>query len=96
VPDRFQRSRSCVEGRNGQRSLYHHGRHRLIARKLAALTALHNDSVRRPDGTTAAERFFGRAHPVLFAQVLAQVALPPPARRQPRPVKSPSLTLAAA
>lgn len=93
----FQRSSSCVEGRNGHLSLYHHGSHRLSDRKLAALTALHNFYVRRPDGTTAAERFFGRAHPVLFDQVLAQVALPPPARRRrPRPAKQPYLTPVAA
>ena len=62
--DLFQRSRSRVEGRNGQLSLHHHGHHRLTDRKLAALTALHNDFIRRPDGTTAAERFFGlRRHP---------------------------------
>jgi hypothetical protein len=53
----------------------------LSDRKLAALTALHNCYVRRPDGTTAAERFFGRAHQALFEQVLTHVDLPPPARR---------------
>ncbi|MCU0593290.1 MAG: DUF6399 domain-containing protein [Desulfobacterales bacterium] len=95
--DLFQRSSSCVEGRNGHLSLYHHGSHRLSDRKLAALTALHNFYVRRPDGTTAAERFFGRAHPALFEQVLAHVDLPPPARRKrPRPLKQPALTLVAA
>jgi hypothetical protein len=95
--DLFQRSSSCVEGRNGHLSLYHHGSHRLSDRKLAALTAMHNYYVRRPDGTTAAERFFGRAHPALFDQVLAHVDLPPPARhRRPRPVKRPALTLVAA
>lgn len=55
--DRFQRSNSG-EGRNGQLALHHHGRHRLSNRKLAALTAVHNDPIRRADGTTAAERFF--------------------------------------
>jgi len=95
--DLFQRSSSCVEGRNGHLSRYHHGGHRLSDRKLAALTALHNFYVRRPDGTTAAERFFGRAHPALFDQVLTQVALPPPARRRrPRPAKQPYLTPVAA
>jgi hypothetical protein len=39
---------------------------------LAALTAIHNFHLRRPDGRTAAERFFGRAHPPLFEQVLAR------------------------
>ena len=38
----FHRSSSCVEGRNGQLSLRHHGLHRLSNRKLAALTAVHN------------------------------------------------------
>ena len=84
--DLFQRSSSAVEGRNGQLSLYHHGSHRLSARKLAALTAVHNFHVRRPDGTTAAERFFGRAHTQLFEQLIAHVPLPPrPRRRRPLP-----------
>jgi hypothetical protein len=95
--DLFQRSSSCVEGRNGQLSLHHHGRHRLSDRKLAALTAVHNFHIRRPDGTTAAERFFGRAHPVLFEQILLRVPLPPrPRRRRPRPPKLPYLMPVAA
>jgi hypothetical protein len=95
--DLFQLSSSCVEGRNGHLSLYHHGRHRLSDRTLAALTAVYNYYVRRPDGITAAERFFSRAHPALFDQVLAHVALPPPSRRRrPRPVKRPALSLVAA
>jgi hypothetical protein len=64
--DVFQRRSSCVEGRNGQLSLHHHGRHRLSDRKLAALTAVHHFHICRADGATAAERFFGRAHPALF------------------------------
>ena len=93
--DLFQRSSSCVEGRNGQLSLHHHGRHRLSDRKLAALTAVHNFHIRRPDGTTAAERFFGRAHPVLFVQILLRVPLPPRPRRR-RPPKLPYLMSVAA
>jgi hypothetical protein len=86
--DVFQRSSSAVEGRNGQLALYHHGRHRLSDRKLAALTAVHNFHVRRPAQTTPAERLFGRAHPPLFEQVLERVRLPPaPRRRRPRPPK---------
>jgi hypothetical protein len=82
--DLFQRSSSAVEGRNGQLALHHHGRHRLSDRKLAALTAVHNFHIRCPDGTTAAEHFFGRAPRPLFEPLLARVALPPcPRRRRP-------------
>jgi uncharacterized protein DUF6399 len=35
--ERFQRSSSCVEGRNGMLSLLHHRQHRLNERKLRAL-----------------------------------------------------------
>ena len=95
--DLFQRSSSAVEGRNGQLSLHHHGRHRLSDRKLAALTAVHNFHICRADGTTAAERLFGRAPPPLFEQVLARVPLPPrPRRRRPPQPKVPYLTPLAA
>jgi len=91
--DLFQRSSSCVEGRNGHLSLYHHGCHRLSDRKLAALTTIHNFHILRPDGTTAAERFFGRAHRPLFEQVLAHVSFPPPPRqRRPRRARPSYLT----
>jgi len=61
----FQRSSSCVEGRNGQLALRHHSLHRLRDQKLAALTTMHNYFMRRSDGTTAAERFFGAKPRVL-------------------------------
>ncbi|UHD15090.1 DUF6399 domain-containing protein [Thiocapsa bogorovii] len=81
--DLFQCSSSCVEGRNGQLSLHHHGRHRLSDRKLAALTGVHNFHIRRADGTTAAERFFGRTHRALRAappaRALAAATATPPA-----------------
>jgi hypothetical protein len=80
----FQRSSSCVEGRNGQLALHHHGKHRLSTRRLAALTALHNYFIRRPDGTTAAERFFARAPAPMFA-CLVQTLDPPPRPAQKRP-----------
>jgi hypothetical protein len=96
-PDLFQRSSSAVEGRNGQLSLHHHGRHRLSDRKLAALTAVHNFHIRRADGATAAERLFARAPPPLFEQVLARLPLPPrPRRRRPPRPKVPYLTPLAA
>jgi len=72
----FQRSSSCVEGRNGQLSLRHHGLHRLSSRKLAALTAVHNYFIRRRDGTTPAERFFGAKPRKLFEFLLSSLDLP--------------------
>ncbi len=54
----FQRSSSCVEGRNAQPALRHQGIHRLSDRHLKALTVVHNYYIKRPDGTVAAERFF--------------------------------------
>src|SRR6266851_7293681 len=50
----FCRSSSCVEGRNGRLSLFHHGQTRLSETRLKALTVVHNYVVRRKDGTTAA------------------------------------------
>jgi hypothetical protein len=81
----FQRSSSCVEGRNGVLSLHHHGLHRLGGRRLRALTALHNYWVRGRAGTTAAERFFGRKPGDLFEHLLEVLPLPArPAARRPR------------
>jgi hypothetical protein len=83
--DLFQRSSSCVEGRNGQLALHHHGKHRLSARKLSALTAVHNYVIRRPDGTTAAERFFAQPPQPMFSFLLRHLDAPPrPARKRPR------------
>ena len=82
--DLFQRSSSCVEGRNGHLSLKHHALHQLSSRKLQALTVLHNYSARRADGTTAAERFYGTAPRDLFAWLLNRLSVParPRARRR--------------
>jgi hypothetical protein len=72
----FQRSSSCVEGRNGQLALHHHRLHRIGNRKLTALTTTHNYFVRRADSTTAAERFFAAKPRDLFEWVLDRVDLP--------------------
>ena len=78
----FQRSSSCVEGRNGVLALRRHSLHRLTPRKLAALTVVHNYGITRKDGTTAAGRFFGRRPLDLFTYLLKH--LPPPARPSAR------------
>ena len=60
--DFFQRSSSCVEGRNAQLSLRHHGIHILSEARLMALTVVQNFHVKRPDGTTPAQRFLEAEH----------------------------------
>lgn len=72
----FQRSSSCVEGRNGLLSLYHHRFHRLNTRSLKALTTVHNFHTKRADKTTAAERFFSRKHESLFESLVKNVRIP--------------------
>jgi len=72
----FQRSSSCVEGRNGYLSLRHHGLHHLSDRKLSVLTVIHNFYIKRPDKTTAAERFFGQKPRDLFEVLVEQLDLP--------------------
>jgi hypothetical protein len=72
----FQRSSSNVEGRNGQLSLYHHIYKNMSTRKLSAATVIHNYFIRRQDGTTAAERFFGKAPESLFNHLLSVTDYP--------------------
>jgi len=56
--------------------LRHHALHRLTARKLQALTVLHNYAVQRPDGSTAASRFYGAPPRDLFGWLLPRLSLP--------------------
>jgi uncharacterized protein DUF6399 len=81
----FQRSSSCVEGRNGRLSLQQHGHSRVSERRLKALTVIHNYMVKRGDGTTAAERFFGQQHKDVFSWLLERMPdLPRPAPKRPK------------
>ena len=75
--DLFVRSTGCVEGRNGQLALRHHSLHRLSPQRLAAMTVIHNYHIRRFDGSTAAERFFGQPPAPLFDWLLANLHPPP-------------------
>lgn len=80
----FARSSSCVEGRNGRLALFHHGQTRLSSGRLKALTVIHNYQTTRADGTTAAERFFGKKPRDLFSWLLARLPdLPRPAAKRP-------------
>ena len=81
----FQRSSSNVEGRNGYLSLRSHQLRGLdLPRKRACFTAIHNFLLTRPDGTTAAERFFGQKPRSMFAAILESVELAPAPLRPPR------------
>jgi hypothetical protein len=87
----FQRSSSCVEGRNGRLSLCHHGQGALSGPRLQALTVVHNYLVERADGTTAAERFFGSKPHDLFGWLLQRLPeIPRPARGASRKQKRPA------
>ena len=81
----FQRSSSNVEGRNGYLSLRNHQLRGLdLPRKRKCFTAIHNFFLTRPDGTTAAERFFGRKPHSMFAAILESVELAPAPLSPPR------------
>ena len=81
----FQRSSSNVEGRNGHWSLRNHQLRGLdLPRKRECFTAMHNFFLTRPDGTTAAERFFGQKPRSMFAAILESVELPPAPLSPPR------------
>ena len=74
-----------VEGRNGYLSLRNHQLRGLDRpRKRECLTAVHNFLLTRPDGTTAAERFFGQKPRSMFAVILGAVDIPPAPLSPPR------------
>jgi hypothetical protein len=80
----FVRSSSCVEGRNGRLSLYHHGQGPLREGRLRSLTVVHNFIVESRDGKTAAERFFGSKPEPAFEWLLERMPeLPRPAQKRP-------------
>jgi hypothetical protein len=88
-----QRSSSNVEGQNGYLSLRSHelrGLDRPCKREY--LTTIHPVFVTRPDGTTAAERFFGHKPRSMFAPIWESVELAPaPAESTRKPSSTPSL-----
>ena len=63
---KFQRASSAIEGRNGYLSRLHHSGRGLSEKDLQVLTVIHNYDLYRADGSTAAQRFFGRTFPPLF------------------------------
>ena len=71
----------------GRLALYYCDCYRLSERRLAIVITVHV-LIRRCDGTTAAERFFGQLPVDLFETVCTWIKLPvQAARKRPRPRK---------
>jgi len=80
---KFQRASSAVEGRNGFLSQMHHNGRGISGRRLKVLTVIHNFVIRRPDGTTAAQRLYETDFPDLFEWLITQMPeLPLPRQRR--------------
>ena len=78
---KYQRTSSAVEGRNGYLAKLHHAGRGFSDKSLKALTVIHNFDLKRPDGTTAAQRLFGHPFPDVFESVLEHIGdLPMPRR----------------
>ncbi len=86
---KFQRSSSPVEGRNGYLSQVYHNRRGLSSRRLKVMTLIHNFHLKRCDGTTAAERLFGKNFPDLFQWLVSQMGeLPTPRKPRKTPLET--------
>ena len=78
---KYQRTSSAVEGRNGYLSQRHHVNRGFSHQSLKVLTIIHNFDLKRPDGTTAAQRLFRQPFPDLFEWILSTIdELPMPRR----------------
>lgn len=62
----FQRASSQTEGRNGYLAFVNHAHRGMSKERLKVLTVIHNYDIKRIDGTTPAQRLFGREFPDLF------------------------------
>ena len=72
----FVRSTGSTEGHNGWLRLRFHQRHAVTPEWLETQRVLHNFLIRRRDGSSAAERFFGAAHGDLVEYLVARMPLP--------------------
>ena len=82
---KFQRSSSPIEGRNGYLSQIHHSHRGLSNKRLQVSTVIHNFYIKRSDGTTAAQRLFGRQFPDLFEYLIKNISDLPQPRKPRRP-----------
>ncbi len=89
----FPRSTSALEGHNGQDSLCQHQRHTLSDAFRTARLVVRNYVITRADGTTAAERLFGRKPGNLIEYLCQRIKLPGRGRLGNRRPKPPLLAL---
>lgn len=90
---KFQRTSSAVEGRNGYLSALNHANRGFTEKTLKVLTIIHNFDLKRNDGTTAAQRLFGKPFPDLFESVVLNMGELPTPRQSPKTPKSKTLTV---
>ena len=90
---KFHRASSAVEGRNGYLSHRHHAARGFWPNHLPVLTVIHNFDLKRSDGTTAAQRLFGRQFPNLFTWVMERMSELPRPRISEKSAKPKSLML---
>jgi len=81
IPNQLLLSAPAIEGRNGYLSRLHHSGRGLTDKDLQVLSIIHNYDLHRADGSTAAQRFFGRTFPPLFSWVLDQMGDLPASRK---------------
>lgn len=81
MANNYQRTSSAVEGRNGYLTRLHHAGRGFSTQTLKVLTIIHNFHLKRPDGTTAAQRLFDYEFPDLFEWVVEHMGDLPLARR---------------
>jgi hypothetical protein len=81
MANNYQRTSSAVEGRNGYLTRLHHAGRGFSPQTLKVLTIIHNFHLKRPDGTTAAQRLFSYEFPDLFQWVVDHMGDLPLARQ---------------
>jgi hypothetical protein len=93
--DKFQRTSSAVEGRNGYLSRLHHANRGFTEQTLKVLTVIHNFDLKRDDGSTAAQRLFGKPFPDVFDWVVLNMGELPTPRKSKKPRTSKKHTVQA-
>jgi hypothetical protein len=90
----FQRSTSCVEGRNGQLAFRNHALHQISEKKREVMKTVHNFLIKRLDGTVAAERFFESKPKDFMTEIMkSAAAIPLPRAERPKQTKPSPITL---